>query len=214
MAGEWLKGTVKVIIDQKAHFDAESISIRLNGVEKASFIPEADEKEAKDIRPIRLTETIIDLNYVLHEFPNFMSIEGHSSFPFTLKLPEWLPESVMLKDGSITLAVIYFLTAQLDPREDEFFADKKAELSLCRDERMIVIYGKHTGLFDLFGGTKPGNEDRLTKRLDAKVGGLFGIAAKNMTAFISITKEEFAPTEDIMISLNIDNSQCSKEIKS
>lgn len=46
------------------------------------------------------------------------------------------------------------------------------------------------------------------------MGGLFGIAADSMTAFISLKKEEFAPNEDIMISYLIDNSQCSSEIKS
>ena len=112
-AGEKIEGTVKVVIDEKAFFDAESISIRLNGVEKASFIPETDNESLKDndIRPVRITETIIDVNYVLHEFPNFMSVEGSCSFPFSIKLPEWLPESVMLKDGTTALAVIYFLTA-------------------------------------------------------------------------------------------------------
>ena len=74
--------------------------------------------------------------------------EKHSAYPFSISLPEWLPESVMLKDGSTTLAVIYFLTAQLDPRQDELFADKKQNLSLCRDERIIYIYRDQAVLSD------------------------------------------------------------------
>jgi hypothetical protein len=38
-AGEKLTGTVKVVINDKSFFDAESISLRINGVEKVSFIP-------------------------------------------------------------------------------------------------------------------------------------------------------------------------------
>jgi len=120
----------------------------------------------------------------------------------------------MLKDGTSTFAVIYFLTAQLDPRDDEFYADKKAELSLCRDERVIVVYRKNDNLTDMFGSSLVLNQDSLTQRLDAKVGGVLGIAADPMTAFISLKKFEFSPNEDILITYNIDNSKCAKEIKS
>ena len=46
----------------------------------------------------------------------------------------------MLKDGSTTLAVIYFLTAQLQPRQNEDFANVPQNVSKLRDEKMIYIY--------------------------------------------------------------------------
>ena len=138
-AGDKISGAVKVLVNKK--FDASAVALRLYGVDKASFTPAADGKIAKeDLQPVRISETILDVNFKIFKFADNESAFGHLLFPFTITLPDWLPESVMLKDGSTTLAVIYFLTAQLDPRSDELYADKKTSLSLCRDERMIYIY--------------------------------------------------------------------------
>jgi hypothetical protein len=46
----------------------------------------------------------------------------------------------MLKDGSTTMAVIYFLTAQLQPRNNEDFAHVAQNVSKLRDEKIIYIY--------------------------------------------------------------------------
>jgi hypothetical protein len=145
-AGENIEGVIKVLVD--GYFDAASISLRLYGVDKASFLPMSESGKVQDSAPIRFSETILDLSFKLCKFADNIMQEKHSAYPFTISLPEWLPESVMLKDGSTTLAVIYFLTAQLDPRQDELFADKKQNLSLCRDERIIYIYRDQAVLSD------------------------------------------------------------------
>lgn len=86
--------------------------------------------------------------------------------------------------------MIYFLTAQLDPRLDEFYADKKAGLSLCRDERMIYIYRDTEAASDEFGGVPlEDQKDRLSKKLVSKIGGVLGFAADSMEADISLTKD-------------------------
>lgn len=114
-AGEKIEGVIKVLVD--GYFDAHSISLRLYGVDKASFLPMSESgKVREEAAPIRFSETILDVSFKLNSFTNNQMQEGHSAYPFAISLPEWLPESVMLKDGSITLAVMYFLTAQLDPR--------------------------------------------------------------------------------------------------
>lgn len=114
-AGEKIEGVIKVLVD--GYFDANSISLRLNGVDKASFLPVSEGGKVRDqAAPIRFSETILDVSFKLCTFPEHQMQEGHSAYPFAITLPEWLPESVMLKDGSTTLAVMYFLTAQLDPR--------------------------------------------------------------------------------------------------
>lgn len=60
-----------------------------------------------------------------------MILEGSYAFPFSIETPDWLPESVMLKDGSTHLSVMYFLTAQLDPRHVDLYADSHQMVSLC-----------------------------------------------------------------------------------
>jgi hypothetical protein len=138
-AGDNIEGVIKVLVEDG--FEATSLSLRLHGVEKASFIPtDNDGKVSHDQQPVRFSESILDVSFKIQQFTK--KVEGHLAFPFSVSLPEWLPESVLLKDGTITLAVIYFLTAQLDPKADELFADKRANLSLCRDERIIYVYRK------------------------------------------------------------------------
>jgi hypothetical protein len=53
--------------------------------------------------PVHVTDTIINVKFVLHEFdPNLMQ-SGQSAFPFSVNLPEWLPESFILQQGETQL---------------------------------------------------------------------------------------------------------------
>lgn len=64
-------------------------------------------------------------------------------------------------------------------------ADKASNLSICRDERIIYIYRPADGLADPFSGM-PEKQKHLTKKLESKIGGAFGIGANVMTANISL----------------------------
>jgi hypothetical protein len=59
---------------------------------------------------------ILNVKFKLFSFDTEKLEAGQSAYPFSLTLPDWLPESVMLKDGLTILSVTYFLTAQIDPR--------------------------------------------------------------------------------------------------
>ena len=107
--------------------------------------------------------------------------KGHSEYSFSLIIPEWLPESIVHRDGNTMFLVSYFLTAQLEPRSDDLYANKQ-RLSLCRDDRCIYIYreqGSHLGLEE---------EKELSKVLRAKIGGVFGLGSNFMETVISLDK--------------------------
>ena len=89
----------------------------------------------------KYSQPIVDISFKLAQYDKRMQM-GHSTVPFALTLPDWLPESAILKDRAINLAVLYFITAQLDPRQEDLFADQKSNVSLCRDERVIYIYNE------------------------------------------------------------------------
>lgn len=97
----------------------------------------------------------------------------------------------MIQDGLTNLSVIYFLTAQLDPREPELFADRDKGISLCRDERVVFIYREHGSSYEL------GSEHHLTQTLKAKVGGVLGLGSNQTECLISIEKNHFEPNEEI-----------------
>lgn len=58
------------------------------------------------------------------------------------------------------------------------------------------------------------DEERLTKKLESKIGGVFGLASDHIQALISLKKDQFEPNEDIVINFNIDNSKCGRDVKS
>ena len=43
---------------------------------------------------------------------------------------------------------------------------------------------------------------------------MFGLAADEMSADISLVKDQFEPNEEIKINFHIDNSKCGKDVKS
>ena len=59
----------------------------------------------------RIVESIIDVDFKLHKFEGKETQSGNSLYQFGLSLPEWLPESLMFNDGSVALAVVYYVTA-------------------------------------------------------------------------------------------------------
>ena len=56
--------------------------------------------------------------------------------------------------------------------------------------------------------------DLLTKSMHVKVAGVAGLGAASVSAHISIAKDTFHPGDLINITVDIDNSKCSKKVKS
>ena len=61
---------------------------------------------------------LVDVDFTLYSIPNMHGMNpGQYSFPFSIKLPSWLPASMMLavKDNKARMGVRYTLKAQLEP---------------------------------------------------------------------------------------------------
>ena len=62
---------------------------------------------------------------------------------FTIKLPDWLPDSIMLGEpmGNILMSVKYRLTAQLIPEDKKNWVASLPALgiSLCRTEKALFV---------------------------------------------------------------------------
>ena len=82
-------------------FLTSQLNLRLIGVEESSF--EADKCGRKEI---------INLNFPIAEWPEGLQV-GQYSFPFVMRLPEWLPPSMITyePDFNIMMQVKYFLVA-------------------------------------------------------------------------------------------------------
>lgn len=117
---------------------------------------------------------------------------------------------MLLKDGSTTLAVIYYLIASLDPKygKKELFADPTCTVSVARDERIIYVYR------EMGAQSECEPKPKLTQKLSSKIGGVLGLGAQKMECNITIEKEHFVPKEKAQIIFEINNSQCSKAVKS
>ena len=69
------------------------------------------------------------------EFPLYNFIDGpprpgQMSYPFSLKIPEWLPASMMMAGHwEDRLIVKYELRAQFIPKHDDDWADRNARIS-------------------------------------------------------------------------------------
>ena len=54
----------------------------------------------------------------------------------------------------------------------------------------------------------------LQKQIGAKIGGVAGVASTSMSAMVNIEKTIFKPGETITVRIDIDNSNCKKDVKS
>ena len=63
------------------------------------------------------------------------------SYPFSMKVPDWLPSSmVMAGSWEDRLVVTYELYAQFTPKNDQDYADKKNKISTFRGNTTVYVY--------------------------------------------------------------------------
>ena len=119
-----------------------------------------------------------------------------------------MPESKVLLSDNTLCAIAYFLSAQLDPKSADQFADKDHEVSTCRDERAIHVYRDLGSVYEI-------ETEGFTQTLEAQIGGFFGIGGQHMRATISMDPRDFYNIdEDVNIEFDIDNRRCEYPVKS
>jgi hypothetical protein len=85
------------------NYEAESLKITMYGEER-TFI----EKDKTTKHTTGNRQEIIDMEFVIASFNNKPLKRGDYSFPFSLKLPEWLPASRSLNSSNISKMVIKY----------------------------------------------------------------------------------------------------------
>lgn len=93
VAGGPLYGTVHLYVKDRIT-DVKQVSLTFQGDEQVSLhLP--DKLKGGGAKPIFKYNPIVNEKYVLFDYTNYenLILEGAYSYPFTLYLPEWLPQS-------------------------------------------------------------------------------------------------------------------------
>ena len=115
-------------------FPSSALTLQLLGIEESHYgAVDAGRKE------------IINLCFPVAEWDpsTFGPVPGQYSIPFSVKLPDWLPDSMMLAEpiGNIMLQVKYRLTAQLESIAAQGWVAELPDLhiSKVRHERALFV---------------------------------------------------------------------------
>ena len=93
--GQPLYGTVHLYAKETIK-NVKQVSLTLNGEEQA-ILHLPDKTSGGAMKPVNKIHPIVNQRFVLFDYSQYknMIVEGQYSFPFTLNLPEWLPQSVL-----------------------------------------------------------------------------------------------------------------------
>jgi len=90
---------------------------------------------------------ICNQEHVLEQIFTLTLEPGQYSHPFTIKVPDWLPPSMMCAsddNNECRGEIKYKLLAQIVPLEDDNWADKKNKVSKLRGEKLLFIQRPQT----------------------------------------------------------------------
>ena len=209
-AGDVVAGTVDIVINEP--FDSSALKISFVGVERCHLrLVKGNNNQVlppKDFH--RDVKTIINITSDLATYEaGYPLTPGHYTFPFQLYLPQWLPESTSLRFGSEKFFVEYTVRAQFTPSTaagyvaDRRFPTKYKDISLFRGSRKLYVYYQPT----------PAPQIQFTQEIKKEIGGIMGFGGSKSISIIDFHKNVFYPGEDINITINSDNSRCSKPIR-
>ena len=121
---------------------------------------------------------------------------GSSEYAFSLELPKEVTESIMLQFNENNLSVTYYLTAQMDPRNQADFANPNDQVSALRTDYALYLYRPHNSQEEQKLGNPAGSiNSNLTQTLINKIGGIAGLGASEAKSVITLDKDTFAPGE-------------------
>ena len=136
VSGDEISGTVHLNLEKKikcTHF-----TVALMGYDVASYMQKANSNYYRviDSTPICNQEHVLEQILTLDLEP------GQFSYPFTIKIPDWLPPSLIVAtddNNECRGEIKYKLLAQIVPLDDENWADKKNKVSKLRGERLLIV---------------------------------------------------------------------------
>ena len=135
--------------------------------------------------------------------------EGRSEFPFSIMLPEWLPDSMMLGEplADILMRVEYNLIAQLIPTYEPQWVGANAAMgiSISRKEKSLFVNRAPNAQIEV-------RED-IEEELTAKVGGFLGMRKSTSYSDIMLEKDVFNIGETMRVKIRCDNRDCRNSVK-
>mmetsp|Transcript_20783 Transcript_20783/g.25421 ORF Transcript_20783/g.25421 Transcript_20783/m.25421 type:complete len:175 (+) Transcript_20783:669-1193(+) len=135
-------------------------------------------------------------------------------YPFQIKLPHEVQQSIMIQVSERNASQQFFLKAQMMPTPSMGLSTQRPDVSILRTDTPILAY-----MPDADGELAPENlqvqrKQELTNELTMKVGGALGMGASTAKVTIWLEKARFTPGEKIQVHIEMDNSSCKKAVKS
>jgi len=113
-------------------------TISLIGYDVGSYMQKANSNYYRVVD----STIICNQEHVLEQIFTLNLEPGQFSYPFTIKVPDWLPPSMMTAtddNNECRGEVKYKLLAQIIPLDDDNWADKKNKVSKLRAERLLFL---------------------------------------------------------------------------
>ena len=127
-----------------------------------------------------------------------------------LYLPNWLPDSTLLKTkGGELFCVEYTVRAQFIPNNPRDYAtdsripERYQNISIYRGSRKILVYQPFL------------QHPRIdyVRKIEANVGAVLGMGGSKSTSTITFVQNQFYPGEQLRFLLECDNSKCKVAVK-
>lgn len=204
-AGDDIAGTVDIQINEP--FEAKQLTISFMGVER-SHLDATQTLEPLDYQ--RESKTVVEMTSVLADFEKTKQLApGQYTFYFLVRLPQWLPESTILKTETCKYFMEYTLRAQFKPKNpndyvfDEKLPKRYEGVSLFRGSRKVYIYQPH----------QFAPKVQLNFQIKTKVGGFFGFGNVEVTTQCLLEQNQFYPGERVKIKILCDNKNSKSAVR-
>mmetsp|Transcript_12749 Transcript_12749/g.21502 ORF Transcript_12749/g.21502 Transcript_12749/m.21502 type:complete len:450 (+) Transcript_12749:3-1352(+) len=182
-----------------------------------------DKASPKGLKAVTKIHPIVNERFVLFDYAQFENsiIMGSYSYPFTLYLPDWLPQSHLCfnnpdpkKPGLLnTFKIRYNLVAAIMSSSSAEGAPKIVEcekqgLQNIEMQQMLNVR-RLTILTPEYSEALLNQEIKITSKIRSM--GLMGSGTCSYTC--KFEKDVLYPNENVKLTVEIDNSKCSKKIE-
>ena len=89
----------------------------------------------------RLAQKLCQVEYELSSFEPGMSMHGMMEFPFSIRLPEEVTESLMINFGVRSASQSFFMRAQMMPQDPQAYSNQmRGDISILRTDSLLLCY--------------------------------------------------------------------------
>ena len=130
MPGEYVKGMI--FVNQQQPFPSTMLELKLMGREFTHFIS----SNGKTCYPVKTENIICDISWPIAMSPGQVAQPGQYAYPFSVQIPDWLPNSMAFcpkKNNAMSIPEVYadhqfFLLAQFVPMDKDGLMYEKNDI--------------------------------------------------------------------------------------